>query len=132
MKTITRIKARNILAVILSVITLITLAGFAAGAVNAAGAKQATDYGTVDWSTAAEGYITFAAYGQDRVLALQGPGSRLTTLAVSDGETAKIPLEDGQGRYQYAICYDSGGGSAYRVDYKDSFVVSEISTNPAT
>lgn len=131
MKKTIRSNARCALAAILSIMLLTALCGFAAVTANATAAnadKQTTDYGTVDWSAAADGYITFTASGQECVFILQSPGGRRTSLVMDGGETVTVVLTDGAGAYQYAIgrCIDDG--SACRVDYKDSFVVGETDT----
>ena len=132
MKKTMRINARYALAAILSIMLLIALCGFAAGAVKSADAtdaKQTTGYGTVYWTTADCGFITFTASGQERVFVLQGPSGAQTSLAVNKGETVSVALTDGTGIYSYLIGSYANSGSACRVDYKDSFVVDE--TNAA-
>ena len=110
---------------ILSVIILIALASFAIGAVNAADSadRQTTGYGTVDWSTAAQGYISFTASGAERILVLQDPSGRQVGFAVDKDETVKISLEDGSGIYQYAIGRYTDDGTDCHVDCKNSFSV---------
>ena len=61
---------------------------------------QETSYGTVDWSTAAHGYITFTAAGQDRCFILQGPDGNTQVFAAAAKESIRIALTDGTGRYQ--------------------------------
>ena len=121
------------IAAILSIIMLIALAGFAAGA-NAAdvgSGRQITGYGTVDWSAAAQGYIEFTASGAERVLVLQDPGGGQASYAADEGETIRIALEDGLGNYCYAIGEYADGGTACRIIYKNSFAVSGIGADIA-
>lgn len=88
--------------------------------------KMDNSYGTVDWSTAASGYITFTAKGQTRVFVLQGPDDTQALFEVAKGNTIKIALVDGAGKYQYAIANNTNGGKSYRVQYKNSFAVQSI------
>ena len=122
-KTVTT-SAKCAIIAILSAIMLIALANFAIGAVNAADAadRQTTGYGTVDWSTAAQGYISFTASGAERIFVLQTPSGRQAYFAVDKNETVKVPLEDGSDTYNYAIGY-ADGETACHVDYKNSFSV---------
>lgn len=124
-KTMTT-SAKCAITAILSVIMLIALANFAIGTVNAAddADKQITDYGTIDWSTAAQGYISFTASGAECILVLQDPSGRQASFAVDKDETVKVSLEDGSGTYKYAIGRYTDGGTACHVDYKNSFSVS--------
>lgn len=85
--------------------------------------KQATGYGTVDWSTAAQGYISFMASGAGRILVLQDPSGKQESFAVDKDETIKVSLEDGSGTYYYAIGRYTEDGTACHVDYKNSFSV---------
>ena len=123
-KTMTT-SAKCAIIAILSAIMLIALANFAIGAVNAADAadKQATGYGIVDCSTAAQGYIRFTASGAERIFILQDPNGRQASFAVDKDKTVKISLEDGSGTYKYAIGRYSDDGTACHVDYKNSFSV---------
>ena len=59
MKKTMTINAKHPITALLGIITLIALVGFSANATAAD--KQTTDYGIVDWSTAAQGYDTFTA-----------------------------------------------------------------------
>lgn len=92
--------------------------------------KMDNGYGTVDWSTAANGYITFTAKGQTRVFVLQGPDDTQALLQalfeVNKGDMIKVALVDGTGKYQYAIANNTNGGKSYRVQYKNSFTVQSI------
>ena len=88
--------------------------------------KMDNGYGTVDWSTAANGYITFTAKGQTRVFILQGPDDTQALFDVNKGDMIKIALVDGTGKYQYAIANITNGGKSYRVQYKNSFTVKSI------
>ena len=85
---------------------------------------QETSYGTVDWSTAAHGYITFTAAGQDRCFILQGPNDNVQVFAAAARESVQIALTDGTGRYQYAISNKTEGNTAYLIQYKNSFSTS--------
>lgn len=90
-------------------------------------ASNATQYGTVDWSTAANGYITFTAKGQERALILQGPNTGVQAcFTVAKDDSIKVALMDGTGKYQYAIANNTNGGKSYRVQYKNSFTVDKI------
>ena len=93
--------------------------------------KMDNDYGTVDWSTAANGYITFTAKGRTREFILQGPNDKQVTCDVKKNETVQIALIDGTGKYQYAIANHANGGKNYRVQYKNSFTVQSIDTDLA-
>ena len=126
MKKAMTTSAKCAIIAILSAIMLIALANFAIGAVNAADAanKQTTGYGTVDWSTAAQGYISFTASGTERIFVLQDSSGKQVSFAVDKNETVKISLEDGSGTYKYAIGRYTDGGTACHVDYKNSFSVS--------
>ena len=88
--------------------------------------KMNNGYGTVDWSTAANGYITFTAKGQKRCFILQGPNDKQVICTVKKGETVKIALVDGTGKYQYAICNLTDNDTAYLIQYKNSFTVKSI------
>ena len=88
--------------------------------------KMDNGYGTVDWSTAANGYITFTAKGQTRVFVLQGPDDTQALFEVAKGNTIKVALVNGTGKYQYAIANNTNGGKSYRVQYKNSFTVQSI------
>ena len=83
-------------------------------------------YGTVDWSTAANGYITFTAKGQTRMFVLQGPDDTQAMFRVNKGDTIKAALVDGTGKYQYAIANHTNDGKSYRIQYKNSFTVQSI------
>lgn len=88
--------------------------------------KMDNNYGTVDWSTAANGYITFTAKGQTREFILQGPNGAQALATVAKDDSAKIALTDGTGKYQYAIANNTNGGKNYKVQYKNSFQVKSI------
>ena len=88
--------------------------------------KMDNGYGTVDWSTAANGYITFTAKGQTRVFVLQGPDDTQALFEVAKGDMIKVALVNGTGKYQYAIANITNGGKSYRVQYKNSFTVQSI------
>ena len=88
--------------------------------------KMDNGYGTVDWSTAASGYITFTAKGQTRGFILQGPNGKQTLCSAAKDDMIKIALVDGAGKYQYAIANHTNGGKSYRVQYKNSFTVQSI------
>ena len=88
--------------------------------------KMDNGYGTVDWSTAASGYITFTAKGQTRGFILQGPNGKQTLCSAAKDDMIKIALVDGTGKYQYAIANHTNGGKSYRVQYKNSFTVQSI------
>lgn len=88
--------------------------------------KMDNGYGTVDWSTAANGYITFTAKGQTRVFILQGPDDTQALFEVAKGDIIKIALVNGTGKYQYAIANITNGGKSYRIQYKNSFTVQSI------
>lgn len=88
-----------------------------------------TNYGTLDWSTAAQGHITFTATGQDRCFILQGPSCTQTFMTVQKGETIHVALMDEAGRYQYAIADLSTDGKTCAVRYKNSFTVGTAPTN---
>lgn len=93
---------------------------------DAKNTKMDNSYGTVDWSTAASGYITFTAKGQTRVFVLQSPNGKQTLCSAAKGDTIKIALVDGTGKYQYAIANHTNSGKSYRVQYKNSFTVQSI------
>lgn len=93
--------------------------------------KMDNNYGTVDWSTAANGYITFTAKGQERCFVLQGPNDKQTLCTAAKGDTIKIALIDGAGKYQYAIANNTDDGKSYYVQYKNSFSVSAIDSGLA-
>ena len=135
MKKTMRVNASYALAAILSIVLFTALCGFAAVAAKSADAadtRQVTDYGAVDWTNAARGFITFTASGRNCVFIMQSPSGRQTSRAVDAGETVTVALADGVGSYQYAICRDTvNDGNAYLVNYKGSFVVGETNTTPA-
>ena len=84
-------------------------------------AMNVTSYGTIDWSTAAQGYVMFTASGMDRVLGLQSSDGTKAFFSASKGETIKAPLPSGGGAYQYVIEHRAADKSGYYVDYKNSF-----------
>lgn len=59
------------------------------------GNKNSTSYGTVDWSTAAQGYITFSAAGAERVSLLESSDGTKALFTVAKGETVKVLLRFG-------------------------------------
>lgn len=87
---------------------------------------QSTDYGTVDWSTAAQGYLTFTARGASRVLILEGPDGAQSFSEAAEGGSIQVTLTGGNGVYQYAIADISGNGTYYRILYKNSFPVNSL------
>lgn len=87
-----------------------------------------TSYGTVNWNTASQGYITFTATGASRILYLQGPNGIQATAEAKNGETIKIALVDGTGKYQYGIGTRTQGKN-YLVSYKNSFTVDAMDTD---
>ena len=94
--------------------------------------SMSNSYGTVDWSTAAQGYITFTAKGQTRIFILQGPNTGAQALMeVAKDETIKVALVDGTGKYQYAIANNTNGGKNYKIQYKNSFNVKTIDSDLA-
>lgn len=125
MRKITRIAAKGI---ILAIFLLLSLTGCADSGPTTSNIKNIneTTYGTVDWSTAAQGYITFTAKSQERHFILQGPNDTQVLLTVQKDEAIRVPLIDGTGRYQYAITNLNPDGKALTVQYKNSFHVSKI------
>lgn len=93
--------------------------------------KMDNSYGTVDWSTAANGYVTFTAKGQTREFILEGPNGSTGLFTVDKGDTIKAALTDGTGKYQYAIANLTADGKSYRVQYKNSFQVKSIDSDLA-
>ena len=128
MNTIT-INAKRIILVVLSIILLITFGGSILGTARAADNStdaQTTNYGTVNWSTAKQGHITFTASsssGQERVFILQGPTGKQSFFTTAGNTTIKAALEDGTGIYQYAIGHHSEDRALIYIDYKNSFAV---------
>lgn len=90
-----------------------------------------TNYGKVDWSTANQGYITFTAKGQERCFILEGPNGRQTLCTMAKGDTIKVALLDGTGKYQYAIANNTNNGKNYKIQYKNSFTVNTIDSDLA-
>lgn len=88
--------------------------------------KMDNNYGTVDWSTTANGYITFTAKGQTRVFILQGPNGAKALFEVAKGDSIKVALIGGTGKYQYAIANNTADGTGYVVQYKNSFNIKSI------
>ena len=88
-----------------------------------------TDYGTMDWTAAADGYVTFTAAGQDRVLPLQGPTGAQSYGMVPEDETVRVGLTDGTGRYQFAIADRTGDGNRFAIQYKNSFTADRFDTD---
>lgn len=93
---------------------------------NTKNTKMDNNYGTVDWSTAANGYITFTAKGQTRVFLLQGPNDAQGLFEVAKGNSIKVALTGGTGKYQYAIANNTNDGKSYKIQYKNSFQVTSI------
>lgn len=88
-------------------------------------------YGTVDWSTANQGYVTFTAKVQEREFILEGLNVVQTLCTTAKGTTIKVALVDGTGKYQYAIANTTNNGKSYRVQYKNSFTVKTIDSDLA-
>ena len=93
--------------------------------------KVDNKYGTVDWSTCNQGYITFTAKGQTREFILEGPNGVQSLFTSAKGETIKVALVDGTGKYQYAIANTVENGASYLVQYKNSFNVKAIDSDLA-
>lgn len=91
-----------------------------------------TSYGTVDWSTAAQGYVTFTP-NKDYVFYLDGPTRTCGIFDVAKDETVKIGLTDGTGKYEYGIgvTVTTATGSGMKVLYKNSFEVKAIDSDLA-
>lgn len=91
-----------------------------------------TSYGTVDWSNAAQGYVTFTA-AKDYEFYLDGPNRTCGIFYVSKDETVKIGLTDGTGKYEYGIgtIVETATGSGMKVLYKNSFEVKAIDSDLA-
>lgn len=91
-----------------------------------------TSYGTVDWSNAAQGYITFTPT-KDYEFYLDGPNRTCGIFYVSKDETVKIGLTDGTGKYEYGIgtIVETATGSGMKVLYKNSFEVKAIDSDLA-
>lgn len=86
-----------------------------------------TQYGTVDWNTASKGYVTFTAIGPNRMFHIHGPNGVKIITDVKNGETIKIALVDGTGKYQYGIGARINGG--YVISYKNSFTIDSFDTD---
>ena len=93
--------------------------------------SMSNQYGTVDWSTCNQGYITFTAKGQTRVFLLEGPNGVLSIFTSDKNDTIKIILTDGTGKYQYAIANNTSDGKSYTIQYKNSFNVKTIDSDLA-
>ena len=93
--------------------------------------KKTTSYGTVDYWTAAQGYITFTASGAERVFVLQRPDGKQAGFTVSKSTSVKVALTGGTGTYQYVIGHNTADGTAYYSDYKSSFSVGKLDTGLA-
>ena len=93
--------------------------------------KKTTSYGTVDWSTAAQGYISFTASGAERVFVIQNPDGTHANFGVAKGETIKVALVNGTGKYQYVIGHYTADKSAYYADTKDSIQIERIDADLA-
>lgn len=81
-----------------------------------------TPYGTVDWSTAAHGYVSFTAAGKARAFILDAPDGSKAYFTVARGETVKAALAGGDGTYKYAIATREADGYDY-IDCKGGFRV---------
>lgn len=92
--------------------------------------SMSNGYGTVDWSTSHQGYITFTAKGQERVLILQGPNDAQGLFEVANGDSIKVALTGGAGKYQYAIANNVDNDSCV-VQYKNSFNVKTVDSDLA-
>lgn len=79
-----------------------------------------TSYGTVDWSTAAQGNIAFTAKGQARAFILYAPDGSKAYFTVGKGDTIQVALAGGSGTYAYKIATRGSDGYDY-VDCKGSF-----------
>lgn len=90
------------------------------------GNKNTTSYGTVDWSTAAQGYISFTAAGQEQVFILQRPDGMQSNFGLAKNTTAKIALTGGTGTYQYIIGRYTEDKSVYWADYKNTIQIGKI------
>lgn len=89
-------------------------------------------YGTVDWSTANQGYVTFTAKGQTREFILESPDGVQSIFEVAKGTSIKATLVDGTGKYQYAIANIVNDKThAYNIQYKNSFTVKTIDSDLA-
>lgn len=93
--------------------------------------SMSNQYGTVDWSTANQGYITFTAKDQTREFILESPNGVQTLCTTAKGASIKVALVDGTGKYQYAIANPTNNGKTYRVQYKNSFTVKTIDSDLA-
>lgn len=81
-----------------------------------------TSYGTVDYSTAAQGCVSFTANGKSRAFILYAPDSSKAYFTVARGDTIQAALAGGDGTYKFAIATREADGYDY-VDYKGSFRV---------
>ena len=120
--------AKNAKGSIVLPLTLVMIAAFVFCSAACSGSDSnstvSTTYGTVDWSTAAQGYITFTAAGQERGFILQGPNTgNQFFITVTKDESAEIALADGSGRYQYAILDKKEEKTSCPILYKNSFNV---------
>lgn len=93
--------------------------------------SMSNQYGTVDWSTCNQGYITFTPKGQTREFILEGPNGVQSLFTSAKGNTIKVALVDGTGKYQYAIANNTNNGKSCRVQYKNSFNVKAIDSDLA-
>ena len=91
--------------------------------------SMSNQYGTVDWSTCNQGYITFTAKGQERCFILESPNGIQSDFTSAKGETIKVALVDGTGKYQYAIANNTSDGKSYTIQYKNSFNVKTIDSD---
>ena len=107
--------------VLVTIVSLTACSSTGSGVAANNETMSVTNYGTVDWSTAAQGYVTFTASKADRVLVLQSSDSTQAFFGASKGETIVAPLPSGGGTYQYAIGLSAPDGVGFRIDYKDSF-----------
>lgn len=93
--------------------------------------KMDNQYGTADWSTAANGYITFTAKGREREFILKGPNDVQAIFEVPKGTSIKVALVDGTGKYRYEIANSTDDGESYLVQYENSFSVKTIDSDLA-
>ena len=108
--------------VLVTIISLTACGNTNSGAAAKIEQRRTTNYGTVDWTTAAQGYVTFTASGSDRVLVLQSSDGTKAFFSASKGETIVAPLPSGGGAYQYAIGHSASDGAGLYIDDKDSFI----------
>ena len=120
MKTITA-RIMSFTLILVTIVSLTACSSTSSGVTANNETMSVTNYGTVDWSTAAQGYVTFTAAESDRVLVLQSSDGTQAFFGASKGETIVAPLPSGDGAYQYAIGLSAPDGVGFRIDYKNSF-----------